>query len=341
MDVLDLANSAFRRVYGEGYLRLVEQAPHVLGYIYDRLNRRDPVGDRLRLALQRLNLRALARLLVEEPWDAVIHTHFLPAEIAAFLKRGGRLAPPQIVAVTDFEAHRIWHQPPCELYLVASKEASAFLQSLGAPPSSIRVTGIPIHPAFSRLPKRRDALRAASLSGERPVVLQLAGGSGVGPMEEAFRRLLEVETPLELVAVAGRNAGARERLRSLPVPARHRARVLGYTDRMHELMAAADLVVTKPGGLTVSEALAAGTPLLVIHPIPGQESRNSDFILENGAGLRVNSLATLPLKVSEILQNPSRLASLTRAARRLGRPCSASEAARAALELAAAAAARS
>jgi len=188
------------------------------------------------------------------------------------------------------------------------------------PPAATAVTGIPIHPAFSE-PKDPAACRARQgLAGDRPVVLLLAGGHGAGPVGEPFRALLETDVPLEVVAVTGRNAEARDRLRALAPPPRHRAHVLGYTDQMDELLAAADLVVTKPGGLTVSEALARGAGLVLVNPIPGQEERNSDYLLEEGAAVKVNHTPTLGFKVAELLRHPERLDRLRANARRLARP---------------------
>jgi processive 1,2-diacylglycerol beta-glucosyltransferase len=118
----------------------------------------------------------------------------------------------------------------------------------------------------------------------------------------------------------------------MPRPERHQVSVLGFTDKMHELMSVADVVVTKPGGLTTSEALACGAALVVVNPIPGQESRNSDFLLENGAAIKVNHLATLGLKVSQLTTDRPRLARLKENARRLGRPQAAFDVARRALD---------
>ena len=114
-------------------------------------------------------------------------------------------------------------------------------------------------------------------------MLQLAGGFGVGPIEKLFTSICSIEQPLDVVVVSGRNEKLKKQLDAADVPARHRAKVMGFTDKMDELMAAADVVVTKPGGLTSSEVLARGAAMAIVNPIPGQESRNSDYLLEHGA----------------------------------------------------------
>src|SRR5205823_1435765 len=142
---------------------------------------------------------------------------------------------------------------------------------------------------------------------DRPVVLQLAGGSGFGPVEETHHKVLAVERPLEVVTVAGRNARLMERIEAISLPGRHRRRVLGFTAQIDQWMAAATVIVTKPGGLTASEALARRLPMVIVDPIPGQESRNSDYLLENGAAIKANNLASLPHKLGALLADGGRL----------------------------------
>jgi len=338
VDVLQLTNAAFRRLYGRAYLDLVNKAPHVLGYFYDMMDRPSRSGrnrsDRLRLAIEKLNLKAFMRFLREEPCDLVINTHFLPAEIIASLRKHERLDVPQVTVTTDFETHRLWVNEPCERYFTATEEGARYLRSWGVHKATdIIATGIPIHPVFSKPKDRAECLKRHGLKGDRPVVLQLAGGFGVGPIEKLYRAVLDVERPLHVVAVTGRNEKVQRQLRAVSPPARHRVQVLGFTEHIDELMAVADLVVSKPGGLTTSEALARGAAMVIVNPIPGQEDRNSDFLLENGAAIKVNNLATLSYKVGTLLDDPGRLAQLQANARRLGRPRAAFDVVERSLEL--------
>ena len=339
LDVLSLASAAFRKLYGEAYLDLVNKAPHVLGYFYDLMDkprRAQSARDRLRLALEKFNLPKFCDLIACDEWDVVVNTHFLPAEIIASLRRSGKLTLPQVTVTTDFETHRLWVNEPSDRYTTATEEGAAYLAHWGVPPGNVRVTGIPIHPVFAAPKDRGDCLRRHGLEGDRPIVLLLAGGFGVGPVAQLYRAVLSVEPPVEVVAVAGKNPKAKQQLEAVEVPKRHRAKVMGFTDQIDELMEAADVVVSKPGGLTTSEVLARGAAMVIVNPIPGQESRNSDFLLENGAAIKANNAATLPLKLSRLLADPRRLESLKANARRLARPRAAFDAARVALELAAA-----
>src|SRR5262245_56051462 len=158
LDVLTLTNPAFRHLYGRAYLDLVNRAPHLLGYFYDRLDRprrENSQRDRLRLLFERLNLRRFLRLVESEPWYLAICTHFLPAELIADLRRKGRVKLPQMTVTTDFETHRMWVNQPCERYFTATEEGARYLHRWGVPKTDTRVTGIPIHPVFAR-PKGRD-----------------------------------------------------------------------------------------------------------------------------------------------------------------------------------------
>jgi processive 1,2-diacylglycerol beta-glucosyltransferase len=331
IDVLTLTNPGFRRVYAQLYVDLVNRAPHVLGYFYDLLDRPTKRKDRLLRAVQKLNLRPFLKLVRDEPWDVFVNTHFLPASLIASLKRRGKLRAPQFIVTTDFDTHRLWVNPPCEKYFTATEEGARYLASFGVSRESIEVTGIPIHPRFSRLASREACLASQGLAGDRPIVLQMAGGFGMGPVRKIFGSLLDVERPLTVVVVAGRNERLKKELEMAPVPPRHRVNVLGFTDKMHELLVAADVVLSKPGGLTVSEALATGAALAIVNPTPGQEFRCSDFLLENGAAVKINNLATLPFKIEQLLDDAKRLTEIRKNARALGKPEAAFEVARRAL----------
>jgi processive 1,2-diacylglycerol beta-glucosyltransferase len=323
VDVLEMTNRLFKRLYGQFYLDLVNKAPHALGYFYDMLDQpRSPKArsDKLRLYLEKLNLKAFVKFLKEEPWDLVINTHFLPAEIIASLRQKKELDLPHVTASTDFETHRLWVNQPCDRYFTATPEGALYLQHWGVPAADTFVTGIPIHPVFSTPKDRKACIAKHGLADDRPIVLQLSGGFGVGPIEKIFHGLLGVEQPIQLVTITGRNEKLKDQLSKIKPPDRHKVKVMGFTKEIDELMQAADLVVSKPGGLTTSEVLARGAVMVIVNPIPGQESRNSDYLLENGAAIKANNLATLGFKVNALLKDPVRLEVLRANVRRIAKP---------------------
>jgi len=351
VDLMACATSAFRQAYSKWYLDLVSKAPHLLGYFYD-LTDRPPsksVGDQIRRMVQRANLKKLNPILAE-PWDIIVNTHFLPAEIIARLRdkqkspqRPGSTPSrpalaPQFTVVTDFDAHGLWVNVPTDRYFVATEEAALSLGRWGVDRGLISITGIPIDPVFAQ-PKDAKACRARhALSDDRPVVLLLAGGFGVGPIEQLFAAALQVERPVHLAVVCGKNETLKKSIERINVPARHKATVLGFTREMDELMAAADVVVSKPGGLTTSEILARGAAMIIVNPIPGQESRNSDYLLEHGAAIKANSASVLAHKLNLLLVNDSpagRLNTVRANAKTLAHPQAAIDVAKAVLDAAA------
>ena len=337
IDVLKLANRAFRRIYGQGYFDLVAKTPHLIGHLYDHLDHPPrkmarPL-EKFRSGLQQASLAPLVNLLTSRPWDLAINTHFLPAEIIGTLRSAGRIDFPQITVTTDFDTHRLWHNPHCDCYFTATEEGRLHLADFGVPIQDIFATGIPVDPVFTIRKDPLECRRRYGLSVDRAIVLQLAGGLGIGRIAQLHAKLLETKMPLHLVVVTGRNADALRQIQKIPCPPKHDRTILGFTDAMDELMAAADVVVTKPGGLTSSEALARGTPMIIVDPIPGQETRNADYLLENGAALKVNHPASLAMKVEALLSEPSRLRKMRTACLRAAKPNAAFDVARHALQM--------
>jgi len=318
VEVLGYTNPLFRKIYADLYVELVNRRPHLLGMLYDALDRPWEFQKR-RLAMDRLNTRPLVRLLKEENPSLAVCTHFLPAEILAHLRRKKVLEVPIGVVVTDFDAHAMWLYRGVDWYFVACEETKVHLSELGIPPETIHVTGIPIDPAFSVQKPKREARLGLGLDPDRTTVLVSAGGFGVGPVDSLVRSLHQVSHPLQVVVICGRNAQLARRLAAFGEGA-HPMRVVGYTTEMDAWMAASDLLVGKAGGLTSSEALARGLVMVIVNPIPGQEERNSDHLLEDGVAIRCNNLPALAYKIDALLGDRDRYARMRKAASRAGRP---------------------
>jgi processive 1,2-diacylglycerol beta-glucosyltransferase len=336
VDTLQFTNKIFRTLYSRAYLELVDHAPDVLGWLYDWLD--TPwEKERRRLAWDKLNTRPFVRMLERHQPDLVLCTHFLPAEIISWLKAKERLDCPQGVVVTDFDVHAMWLCHHVEQYFVAIDETREHLLRLGIPSDRVTVSGIPIDPVFAETKDKAAMREKHGLLAGRTTVLLSAGGFGVGPLEHAVTNLLGLSHPAEIVVVCGRNEELRQRLDALAaerVGGANRLTVVGYTTEMDEYMTAADVLVGKPGGLTTSEALAKELLLVIVNPIPGQEERNSDHLLERGAALRCNNLPVLAYKIDGLLDDPARMAAMRASARRLARPHAARDVVRKALELA-------
>lgn len=322
VDALTLTPAPFRRLYSRGYLDFVSRAPELYGVLYERTNRppRSPAGDKLRLALERLNTVPFVRFVKEFDPHVICHTHFLPAEIVGHEKRKGRVGAPHVVVVTDFEVHRYWLCAGVERYCVAREDNRFHLEALGVPTDRVRVTGIPIDPVFAEQANVAALKSKHGVEGGVPTVLILCGGFGVGPVEALVTSLWGAVAGARMVIVAGRNEALRERLSRRAARAPVPTRVLGYTREMHEWMAVSDILVTKPGGLTTSEGLALGLPFVVANPIPGQETRNATMLFEEGVAISGENPYTIGPRVARLLASPERLSAMRRRALALARP---------------------
>lgn len=328
LDVLFYTNKVFRHLYSKAYIDLVNRMPEVPGWINDKLD--TPwKNERRRLALDKLNTRPFVKLLREYQPDLIVCTHFLPAEIVSWLKAKERIASRQAIVVTDFDVHAMWLCHHYEQYFVAIDEARAYLEVLGIPANKINVSGIPIDPVFAQHKDKSEMRRKHGLATDRTTILLSAGGFGVGSIEKLIGALLHVQTSAQVVAVCGRNVELKERLAKLAARITSDSRVIikpfGYTREMDELMAASDLVLGKPGGLTTCEALSKSLVFAIVNPIPGQEERNSDHLLEAGAGIRCNNLPVLAYKLDRLLGDPKRFAKMRTSARGMARPHAARE----------------
>jgi processive 1,2-diacylglycerol beta-glucosyltransferase len=250
--------------------------------------------------------------------DVVFCTHYLPVEILGKAREKWEGAHPLAVCVvTDFEAHALWMGEAVDFYCVAAEETKARLVARGATEENVIATGIPIAAKFSNPVDAGAVRKRYGLRDDLTTLLVLGGGFGMGPVAEILEELNKVSHPFQTLVVAGRNEELRRELAVLDH--KHPTHVLGFVTNMHELMAVADLIISKPGGLTSSESLAMGKPLFILNPIPGQEAANSDFLLERGAAAKVNRVEDLPYRVEQLLGS-KKLGEMAKAAKKLGRP---------------------
>jgi processive 1,2-diacylglycerol beta-glucosyltransferase len=322
LDLLTLVPKEFRKLYAEQYIRLVDKLPQLWAYLYSKSDRpsRDSVIGRLKRLVEKLNTRKLDAEIARLAPDAILCTHFLPAELLSRQKGKGRALAPLWVQVTDFDVHSLWVHPHVERYCVASEEVAFRLADRGIPRAKISVTGIPVMPQFSTALERNLCAAELGLAPDRFTAALMAGGAGVGSLDELAARLLRQPGDGQLIALAGRNAEMLAKLRKLAKAYPQRLFPLGFTSTVERVMTAADLVITKPGGLTVSECLAKGKPMLLVSPIPGQEERNADYLLEAGAALKAMDGATLEFKYARLAADPDRLRAMGEAARRIATP---------------------
>lgn len=322
LDAMAFAAPRLRKVYTDLYLLLIGRAPGLWRHVYRLTDETNPDGwfNRLRRWIERRDCRLLADEIAALAPDAIVCTHFQPAEILSQQIAAGTLACPVWVQVTDFDLHRMWLHPHVAGYFAANDEVAFRMREQGVPVHAVHVAGIPTMPAFSQAHDREECARALGLDPTLTTLLLMGGGAGLGGLSRVAEKLLGIPGDFQLIALAGKNATELAALQRLAVRYPGRLAAQGFTDRVERLMACADLVVTKPGGATSAECLAMGLPMIVNVPIPGQEEHNANYLLEQGVALKASDLSTLEYRVRHLLAHPGQLQAMAARARALGRP---------------------
>ncbi len=325
VDVLQFASKLYRKIYSQGYVKVIEHVPELYALVFKKTDNQEQVRkmSRFRRTFARQTNKAFIRHLKLFKPDIVLCTHYLPLEILCYPEdRAKGPHPFTVCIVTDFEAHAFWLEPPADFYCVATEETKESLIARGAKREQIASTGIPISSKFLAKINQTQVRKRYGLRDDMPTLLVLGGGFGMGPVAEILAQLDKTEGEFQTLVVAGRNEELRRDLALQDFL--HPTRVLGFASNMHELMGIADLIITKPGGLTTSEALALGKPLFILNPIPGQEAANSDFLLARGAVAKVNRVDDLPYRLQQLLGS-KKLSEMAAAAKSLGRPFAAKD----------------
>jgi len=322
LDAMDYVTPLFKKLYADSYLDLVKRHPALWGYLYDKTDRsvgKNPLG-KIRRDFQKVSSLPLKNAIRTINPDQVICTHFLPAELLDRLKRKKKFSVPVSVVITDYDIHWMWVQKHLDLFFVAHEELALRLASRGIPANRIRVTGIPVCPVFTHKHPVSSYLNELGLAPDKNTLLLMAGGFGVARIDLTARMLLNLRDDVQLISLAGKNKKLFNKTLLVANDFPRRMAAVGFTTTVERLMAVSTVVITKPGGLTTSECLAMGKPMIVINPIPGQEERNTDYLLEHGAALLAYDEIALEYKLKNLLADQPQLKRMMRNAKQLGKP---------------------
>lgn len=314
IDILDLGNNLMRTAYRDMYAEATQNVPELYSIMYRNFN----IEQRFRKFQQffdRIGSLPLFQRLEQFQPDLVMSLHPLAMEIVDFWRRYRNSSFVHQAVVTDFEGHGQWVNPRIDGYFVGSELSRVYLMEAGIAPEKIEASGIPIMKPFEEdiSKSRARELMEETMGSEwsaygdevrrKPLVLFVAGSLQESEAESIAERILR-QNDCSYLIVSGKNEEVFEAFanKKQELGAKMPVKILGFVDNMHELMSFAHVIISKPGGLTVSEALRKALPVIVIKPIPGQEQENSDYILENGLGLRVNNLELLHYKARKALE---------------------------------------
>ncbi len=321
IDSFSYAYPTIGRLIARTYLEVLRYTPILWDYLYDNPDVEAATRE-IRELLNVMSGSKMKSILKRFTPDALVCTQAVPCSVFAAEKRRGKVRVPLIAVVTDFAVHSYWVYPEVDLYCVASEEVCRQLIRHGVPVSKIAVTGIPISPRFMQRHTKAQARRHLGLDPLRPTLLIMGGSQGMGPLQDMLDALHD--KPFQFIVTTGLN---RDLFRTLKkrYGRDKRVHITGYSKTISLYMDAADLLITKPGGMTSSEALSKGLPMLITNPIPGQEIRNARYLQDQGVAVRADEPKEIAETVKSLLQHPQRLRKMAESALRRARPYAAME----------------
>lgn len=336
IDSLDYTNPFFKKAYLDTYLFMVNKLPTFWGLSYYLTDNFfvNLVVSKMRRINNWLNSGPFRKYLIETKPDVIVSTHFFASEIIAVMKKKGELDSRLITVLTDYRIHSWWVSEPTDIYVVGGEGAREdLIGTWKVDPSGIKVFGIPVEPVFSKPLDRRGILAKAGLQDGVFTVLVIGGGFGVGPIENIIKIISSIPQTVQIIAICGHNETLVKELEALKPTLKDRLSVLGFVNNVYEYMASADVLISKSGGITSTESMARSLPLIVIAPIIGQETRNSDYLTSEGAAVKIDKPYELKAVLEDLVSHPEKLGRMRDAIARIKKPRACYDVAQLALEI--------
>ncbi|MDP8262136.1 MAG: glycosyltransferase [Candidatus Ancaeobacter aquaticus] len=319
VDSFRYTNPILERVITKTYLQVIKNTPDIWDYLYDNKGFKDKT-EYIRNMVYKFNSEKLKKLIAFKKPELVICTQAFPCGTISDFKRTSGIDLPLVAVVTDFAAHSYWIHDNVDLYIVPTEEVKMSLIERGVYEERIKVLGIPISPYFNGNVSKQETREKLGLSADEPLVLVMGGGQGLGPIKKIVTELDKLDVPLQIAVVTGVNKLLYQNMIRRNNKTKKRVRVYGYVKNIYDLMHVSDILVTKPGGLTTSEALAVGLPMIIINPLPGQEMKNTDYLIRQNVALVASGKKHVSTLVNELLQDSEKLTKMKENAFRLSKP---------------------
>jgi len=328
INAFNYTNPILEKVINKTYMGIVRSKPEVWDYLYDNPAIFQRV-QRLRDLIHNMNSEKLQGLINSFQPDVIACTQAFPCGMIADLKKRGLIDAKLFGVLTDYNAHSYWIYDTVDYYITAAEHSVQRLLQSGVQQDRIKPFGIPIDPKFSRKIDEARIRKQYNLRSGVPTLLIMGGGQGLGPIRHMVKALESMEIDFQIMVVAGTNKRLYRWLskRAMRVQKKQMV-VFDYIDNIEELMHVSDVIITKAGGLTTFEALSKGLPIIIVAPLPGQEAKNTQFLTDIDAAVMVKTHLGLPQELENLLSSSDRLDRMRQAARSVGKPASAMDAAR-------------
>lgn len=307
------------KVVNRAYMSVIKRTPKVWDYLYDN-PKVVKNSESIKNFLHKTSHAKVEKLFRKYNPDTVVCTQAFPCGMVADYKKEHNLDVTLIGVLTDYSPHSFWINDGVDYYIVPSTEAKDRFIKKGVHPDAIKVYGIPVRSKFASQLDKKPIADKLGLDLNVPIVLIMGGGQGLGPIKQAVKSLQSINLPLQIIVITGINKKLIKWLRKQVKKSSKKILFYEYASNVDELMEIATLIVTKPGGMTTSEALSKGLPMVVVDPIPGQEMRNTDFLLKKGIGIRIDKTNDIGEEIELLLKSPERLVAMSKAAYENGKP---------------------
>jgi processive 1,2-diacylglycerol beta-glucosyltransferase len=292
------------------YKKVIKRFPQVYSYLYRKTRESSPFSDKLN-ALFSLGMGSMLEILERINPKVVVSTYPFAAGIMSKLKEQGLINVPIVTIITDYTDHSYWIHPYTDQYVVGSEEVKDRLISLGVERYKIKCTGIPIRQKFIQTQSREILALQYGLNSNTFTVLVMGGGEGfIGKGLSTFHAFESLSTPIQFIIICGRNKKLQKKLEEELRNSKHKVLLMGFCENVNELMALSDLMISKPGGVTTSEALAMELPLLIYNPLPGQEEDNADYLVKSGLAILAENELDLIDKIHHMIHDSIPLLSM-------------------------------
>ena len=329
VDSLKLVNNTMDKVISRGYEKSALYTPKAYGSVYRFSETTIASKHEFKTnPLTSLMARKFKHLLNESTPDLIIGTHPFPMIALSTLKKNNNIhslsrsesfykstkvdIPPMISVLTDYTTHSTWIQNEIDYYIVGHEYVKELLVYEGVDSEKVKAFGIPVEKSFLSHRDRETVLTELGLSPEKLTVLLMGGSFGAGNIKETLEDLIAIDRDFQILVITGRNEHLKDKLSKMLDSTIHNKNIclLGYTNKMNDILASIDVLISKPGGLTTTEALLNDVPMIVPYFIPGQEEENLDFLTNCGAALRTTKKYSLPVLLKVLIDDPSRLDNL-------------------------------
>ncbi len=319
INAFNYTNPIAEKVTNSIYMGIIKIAPKIWDYLYDnpRIVKRI---ERTKENIHKANSPKLKKLFDRFMPDAVICTQAFPCGMVADYKKTYGLNLPLVAVLTDYVPHSYWIYDHVDYYIVPSDDIAVSLINRGVPEKKVKSLGIPFDPKFARIQDKSSLINKYKLKSGIPTVLVMGGGQGLGPIKTIVKSLEKVKPEIQEIVVTGTNTKLYKALKRRIKKYKKRILLFGYAHHINELMNLADIVISKPGGVTTSEVLAMGKPMIIVKPLPGQEANNTRYLTEKGAAIKVDRPKEINYIVEGLIGNAHKLNQIKDAVKKIAKP---------------------